>query len=230
MLAMGAAAIAAWGAVVRSGFALSMLAGKPKLQLAHLVITMAMTAASAAAATLYTGFSPNWPHWDGPMVSTHGLKEFFSVWAGAFTEEAWARYLMLGTALAVSRSTLVALLASAAIFTLGHPGANYFYIAALGIWLGAIALSTGSIWPAVAAHFATNVVVRVLFSSGPLAHPTLLDYTLRKPFEAVLSALALLGSAYLLWPLLKQDPVLRFLRGAPGRLGPIRTRIAASAG
>jgi membrane protease YdiL (CAAX protease family) len=212
LIAMGVAAVAVWWAVVRDVFARDLIAVRPTRTLKALLEGASLSVVAGLAAAAWSGFVPNWAHWEVRAVSTPGAVEALAVLAGAASEEMLFRFVLLGAALALTRSVAAAVLVSTALFTVAHPGGHLLYVGAAGLWLASIGLSARSIWAAAAAHFSANLVFGLFFTSSPLAHPSLLDRSLDSDYRAVFGATVLVLAAWRLWPLLEGDAWVRCLR------------------
>lgn len=190
------------------------------------LFAFAVTAGAAFVATAWVGKWPNWPHWDVALVSGRGIEQMLAVLFRATNEELMYRYMILGTLVALSRSKVVGLLLTSAHFALNHGEPLFFYVAG-GLWFGALAVSTCSIWPAVAAHTVTNIVLKVLFDSGPMAHPILLDLEVLRVFHVVFACTVLAATATMLWPLIRHDPLWRVVCWLRSRLPYPRIRLTS---
>lgn len=82
----------------------------------------------------------------------------------------------------------------------------------------------GLVLSAVATMAALMVVN--LGSSSPLAHPSLLDLHVSGPYHLAFAGLATVAAACLMWPMARQDPVVRFVSTLPNEARLLRVRFA----
>ena len=212
LIAMGVIAVAVWWAVVRDDFARALIAVRPRRTAAAFFEGAGLSLVAGLAAAGWSGFVPNWAHWEVRALSGPGAVEALAVLAGAASEEMLFRFVLLGAALALTRSIAAAVLVSTAFFTVAHPAGHLLYLGAAGVWLASIALSARSIWAAAAAHYSANLVFGLFFTSSPLAHPSLFDRSLDSNYRAVFGATVLILAAWRLWPLLGDDAGVRRLQ------------------
>lgn len=93
---------------------------------------------------------------------------------GPLVEEALVRGFIMGGLLLPAWGPLGALALSALLFGLAHPLPSAAWATACGLALGALALASGSIWPAAVAHATVNAwaVARLLRERGPVSVAT----------------------------------------------------------
>jgi membrane protease YdiL (CAAX protease family) len=209
---------AAWRFIAGEAALVRLRARRPGPQLVFLLFTVAIALSAAAFAATSAHEWPRWSHWQVPIASWTGVQEMAGIWMRVVREELVYRYILMGTFIAWCRSPVLALIVTTTLFTLGHPGRDAAFIAAGGTWFGLVALRSGSLWPAVAAHFAANVALQMLNSSSPLSHPALLDPGVRTTFHQAFLVLMCGAAAALAVPLLQRDPLVRVVKAQWARL------------
>jgi membrane protease YdiL (CAAX protease family) len=165
------------------------------------------------------GQSPRWPMWT--IASEEGVARTAAIFVAAAMEELLFRYFLQSTLARLLRSPAIAFVIVACFFTTLHPGWNAMAILSFAVVFGAIALFTGSVWPAVVAHAMLNFTMSILFLhapskvSAPFFAPEVLTL-----FQQCVPWVALPLAAWMLWPHLRGDPLMSALSQGlrrPGR-------------
>lgn len=169
----------------------------------YMVGVPVLTVGVAVAAAVVVEHEARWPQWS--LFSEAGLAAISLLLVGALQEELLFRYVLLSSFSRILRSRLAALAVVSVLFAAVHPGQNIAFVFAAGLWFGAIAISTGSIWPAAMAHFMLNLSVQILFSRTSLASVPIYDNLAYASFQKLLAPLLLLAAAWQLRKHVKTD-------------------------
>jgi membrane protease YdiL (CAAX protease family) len=133
---------------------------------------------------LVAALAPILPHHDGPLAQVIATPPILPTLVSVAVIPALCEELLfrgvLTRALAPRTGRVVAIALTAALFALYHLSlVQLVPVFILGLWLGALGIGTGSLWPAVVAH-ALNNGLAILIARGELApladalaaHPT----------------------------------------------------------